>query len=437
MKKIYLSLIAVAAIFTSCEKNEVLVDAQSEAAPKAIAFESFSQAATRATENNTADYTWAFFNHHETFQVWGFKNTSADAVFNGDKVTVSSDGATTPTYTYTYSPLRFWDKSATTYEYYAAAPSGAGWTFNGVTSVATQNAGYFTTSSTLTGTNLSNDSETGYVESFKAAAGDVDKLIAAPKTVAKAQFSQTVQLDFIHILSRLNVTIKKADKLGPDDHKNEQKVIMTSLEVKNLNKTGNFSEATAANTAGINTRWSGHSNPGDYTAVANTEVLTTAKYVLQSLVIPQDAAFESVALDGKAHASTDAVLYTDVDEYNAAKGLSISASDFAALTVAEKTKTPAGTSVAAVSASSKPYLVLTYTVQQTHDATGTALATPPSAETFTVYYNLANAFGLTTGNLAFNEGWQNTLNITIDPDYIEFCAQVSAWSTVERGLVID
>ena len=155
MKKIYLLLIAVAAIFTACEKNEVLVDAQSEAAPKAIAFESFSQAATRATENNTADYTWAFFNHHVTFEVYGYKNTSADPVFNDDVVTVTSDGAATPTYTYTYSPLRYWDKAATSYQYYAAAPSADDWTFKGVTSVATQNEGYFTTNSTLTGTNLS------------------------------------------------------------------------------------------------------------------------------------------------------------------------------------------------------------------------------------------------------------------------------------------
>ncbi len=105
MKKIYLSLIAVAAIFSACEKNDVLVDAQSEAAPKAIAFESFSQAATRATENNSDDYAWDFFNHHTTFQVWGYKNTAATTpVFDGDVVTVASDGAATPTYTYTYSP---------------------------------------------------------------------------------------------------------------------------------------------------------------------------------------------------------------------------------------------------------------------------------------------------------------------------------------------
>ena len=55
-----------------------------------------------------------------------------------------------------------------------------------------------------------------------------------------------------------------------------------------------------------------------------------------------------------------------------------------------------------------------------------------------MYYNLANAFGYNTGNLSFNEGWQNTLNITIKPATIVFSADVAAWSTtLERGVVID
>ncbi len=433
MKKIYLSLIAVAAIFTSCEKNEVLVDAQSEAAPKAIAFESFSQAATRATENNTADYTWAFFNHHETFEVYGYKNTSADPVFNDDVVTVTSDGAATPTYTYTYSPLRYWDKAATSYQYYAAAPSADDWTFNGVTSVATQNEGYFTTNSTLTGTNLSSASVQDYVESFKAAAaGDVDKLIAAPKTVYKAQFSQTVQLNFIHILSRLNVTVKKAEILK------DQTVTIKKLEVHNLLKTGAFDEHTAAAaTAGNHSRWTASGDAVTYAAPTDqvvTATVTTAnpdpdpQYLIQSLVIPQDAAFESVALDGKAKAASAAVLFT-LDEYNAYFGTSLDATAFAALLDAQKTKIPAVVAANEITATSKPYLVITYTIKDPANATATA-------EEFTAYYNLANAFGLTTGNLAFNEGWQNTLHITLNPDLIQFCAQVSAWSSLEHKLEV-
>lgn len=442
----YLFIIATAAIVASCAGNDTFKkDIQNNT--DAISFTSYTDKQTRATENSDAQNKWDFFNHHETFQVWGYKNTSETAVFDGDVVTVASDGAATPTYTYTYSPLRFWDKAATTYEYYAAAPSGTdgGWTFNpnglvaaNITAESGQNKGYFTTSSILTPANLSTSSNLVYTTSFKGS-GDIDKLIAEKSTVPYANFKSKVNLLFIHILSRLNVTIKADENLvAPASDVNKQKIVMTSLEVKNLNAFGKFSEATAPVATGTIARWSEQGTPRDYTAVANTELTKDAQWVLQSLVIPQDAAYEAVALDGKAHDAIAAVLYADVDEYNAAKKTSLTASEFDALTDAAKTKTPGASSVAAVSTSSKPYLVLTYTIQQTHDGTGTAITTPEAPETFVVYYNLANAFALNEGNLAFYEGWQNTLNITIKPDVIEFCADVAEWSTYEeRGLRVD
>ena len=462
MKKNLFIIAATALIFASCAEMDTFKKDIQTGNDEAISFETFATKQTRATENSTAGYNWAFFNHHDNFQVWGYRNTNDAAVFNGDVVTVSSDGAQSPTYTYTYSPIRYWDRSASEYEFYAAAPSdpydattnAQGWNFvaTGITpanivNAANQNQGYFTTKSTLTPTNIAN-STGAYVESFKAAQGDKDKMIAAPLAIPYANFSAPVQLNFIHILSRLNVTIKKDASLEPANHVLQQKVVLSSLEIKNLNCYGEFNESTnpGPSTAGNNTRWSQQGTPHDYTAyAANIEVGTTAKYVIQSLVIPQDAAFEVVALDGAEHASTAATYYADADEYNAAKGYKsgdqgyVDATAFAALSDAQKTKTPAGTTVKAATDGTEPYLILTYTIQQTHDAAGDPIdaADLPSAQTFVVYYNLANAFGLQTGNLAFNEGWQNTLNITIKPDRIQFCANVAEWSTVERGLTTD
>lgn len=446
MKNRIFIIATTALVFAGCsDTDSVKQDIQNNT--DAISFTSYTDKQTRATENSDAQNKWDFFNHHETFQVWGYKNTSETAVFDGDVVTVASDGAATPTYTYTYSPLRFWDKAASMYEYYAAAPSGTdgGWNFvddnitaANITANAGQNKGYFTTSSTLTPANLSTSSNLVYTNSFKGS-GDIDKLIAEKSTVPYANFKSKVNLLFIHILSRLNVTIKADENLvAPANNVNKQKIVMTSLVIKNLNVFGKFSEATNPVATGSNARWSDQGNPKEYTAVANTELTKDAQWVLQSLVIPQDAAYEAVALDGKAHDAIAAVLYADVNEYNAAKKTNLTAEQFAALSAAEKTKTPGASSVAAVSTSSKPYLVLTYTIQQTHDGTGVAIGTPEAPETFEVYYNLANAFALNEGNLAFNEGWQNTLNITIKPDVIEFCADVAEWSTYEeRGLRVD
>ena len=124
MKK-YLLLLATAAIVASCSDMDSIKDIQN-GNDEAISFETFTSKQTRATENSTENYDWAFLDHHTTFQVWGFKNTSSTAVFDGDVVTV--DEATSPAtgYTYTYSPIRYWDLAATKYEYYAAAPNEGG-----------------------------------------------------------------------------------------------------------------------------------------------------------------------------------------------------------------------------------------------------------------------------------------------------------------------
>lgn len=446
MKKYLFVIASTALVLAGCSDNETLKKDIQAGNGDAISFESFASKLTRATENSQANYSWAFFDHHTTFQVWGFKNTSADAVFDADEVTVSSDGAATPVYTYEYSPIRYWDKAATSYQYYAAAPSEAGWTLNGVTNVASQNAGYFTTSSTLKGTNIA-DGTTSYKNSFKGAKnadnsdGDIDKLIAAPKVVYKAHFNQPVQLNFIHILSRLNVTIKK------DEILKDQTVIVKKLEVHNLKESGAFDESTTASQDGNNTRWTESGSAVTYAAPVNTEVTATItsnnqnpdpQYLIQSLVIPQDAAYESIALDGLAHTAAAAELFT-LDEYNAYFGTNLTDAQFGALTDAQKTKIPAVDEANAIASTTIPYLVITYTIQDlTKDPA-------PAAEEFTAYFNLAAAFKMDGTNannvdktkLPFNEGWQNTLHITLSPDAIEFCAQVAEWSTVEEELIVE
>ena len=466
MKK-YLFIIATVALFANCAENDTFKkDVQDN--NEAISFESFTSKQTRATENSTAGYGWEFFDHHNDFQVWGYKNTATvdKPVFNGDVVTVAEPDptATSPrVFTYTYSPLRFWDKAASEYEFYAAAPSDpyssantSGWEFisddivtANIVNAAGQNNGYFKTKSSLTPSNIADGTATLF-NTFKNVT-DVDKMIAAPKAVAYADFKNApVQFNFIHILSRLNVSVKKDASLEPSDHKNQQKVVLKSLIIKNLLCKGDFDENKDNNPTntnpGINTRWENQNEAKDYTAYTtdDIEVATTLKYVIQSLVIPQDAPFEIVALDGAEHASTPATYYASVEEYNAAKGLTgddaKDATWWSTATDADKTKTPASTTtVKAVTDGTEPYLVLTYTIQQTHDASGVAIneSDLKPAETFVAYFNLANAFGLQSGNLAFNEGWQNTLNITIKPATIEFCAKVAEWSTYERGVTVD
>ena len=50
---------------------------------------------------------------------------------------------------------------------------------------------------------------------------------------------------------------------------------------------------------------------------------------------------------------------------------------------------------------------------------------------YEAYYNIANAFGLDAdGSISFKEGYQNTLNITIDADFITFTATAISIETI-------
>jgi hypothetical protein len=101
---------------------------------------------------------------------------------------------------------------------------------------------------------------------------------------------------------------------------------------------------------------------------------TDANYVVEALIIPQTAGVEAIELDG----STD---------------------------------------------ETKPYIAISYSVYNSTETTH---------EEFVAYYNLATLFGKNgSQTLAFNEGWQNTLNITIEPGLISFDAKVAAWDDMD------
>ncbi|MBR5707364.1 MAG: fimbrillin family protein [Bacteroidaceae bacterium] len=423
MKK-YLFILATAAIVVSCSDQDTFKKDIQNGKDEAISFVSYSQPTTKA-ENSSQTAIWDFFTHHATFQVWGYKNTNKTAVFSADVVTVAAAESPATGYTYTYSPTRYWDKAATTYRFYAAAPSNADWSFEGVSNDDNQDqsAGYFKTTSTINGDNLMATPNTTLSNSFKSATNDKDKLIAEPCVVNKAKFSQDVQLNFIHILSKLNVSIQKhATKLA------SQTVTLKSFEVKNLYNKGDFDENTSVTNlaAGSNDRWTkaAGATAVTYSSKTNWVVPATKTYIIESLVIPQDAAVEVVALDGEHH---DAVLYSGYEEYNQLNNASLAnEAAFNELTTEQKTKEAA---IAKVTDSSEPYFKIVYTIQDGNN----------TAEEFTAFFNLATAFKGTAAQastLKFNEGWQNTLNITIEPDEIDFCADVYQWATTEKDLTV-
>ena len=384
MKKIFI-FAATAALLASCAQDEVL-NSYEPTAEQAIGFSTITNLQTRA-ENSTQENKLDLYNYHETFRVDGYKCVNATTkgveVFKGQVVNVASNNTTS------YEPAKYWDKAASYYNFYAAAPA-AGWTFTAPTDLTTPNltTGYYTTSSTLAGVNITTFTGTDaykYQEYFKKD-GDLDKLIASPCKVESSAYNKAtadvVQLDFNHILSRLNVEVKSAiepvynpqqvtisstsyplytcdegqcvydnteskyyvveeetegvysfrggssDKVVAtgtiaqvDDETSAKsgEVKLVAITVNGFNECGDFNEdltapdpdiTTAELAAGTTKRWtssktSGENITADFTSsplnlsVEQNGLLVSAyKYVCQSLVIPQKAEYEVVALDG-------------------------------------------------------------------------------------------------------------------------------------------
>ena len=580
MKKQFLFAVA-ATMLTACINTDNLRDIspyQNGESDGSIGFSSYTEKITKGTaENSEALYTWTFYNHQESFQVWGRKSSQpTHEIFGGTKVTVAP--ATGEGYTYTYSPARFWDKSAASYYFYAAAPAQPDgdnpawkWTFNQneITDASTLNKGYFTTSSTLNGVNLQSVTNGGATSNLKnifkgatladGSTKDIDKLIADKCPVEQTYYNKAVpnavNLNFIHILSKLNITISTS----LFDANNQYDVDLLAFEVHNIPHAGNFNESTDIPAGKKAIRWTrdGTSTTDILTGIIvdannniDTHIDVTAPtaintpgaktYIVESLIMPQEIDYERIALDAQEHAAITAaaVPFANYEEYTQAKHddvTRLSKAQFDALIISgafvswnnynhnavegetnnEINQATFNARVAeATQTGSTPYQTYTdYTTAKGENATLTQAQfealidngafvdwsnyTQIASETdntisentfndrikevtrveainilkyetptkpyftikysidgdiFTQNFNLAAAFlGYTnnsqkkddngdfvdlTGNdptkFGFYEGWQNTLNIVINPTEITFTADVAKWANIEE-----
>ena len=366
MKKSVLFL-ATAALFAACTNDSVrenIADDQVE-----IGFSTYIQkpVASKA-DNSNAENLNDLEAYHQNFVVNGFK-TVANAetqVFTDQLVTYNSaDGKKV----WEYSPVSYWDKSASKYSFYAAAPETAAWTF---ANDATKGKYYTISNFTVTGTSLA----LATLDAPNAAAvfGEEDLMIATDIPAHTAFTATAVNFTFNHILSRFNIAISTSISEGT--------VTLKSLTVNGMNNKGSFDESlAAASTAGSTARWNNLAVDGTYAITAvkdasNNDVVVNAnkQFVYQGLVIPQTAAYESINLDG-------------------------------------------------TSGETAPYLNIQYSITTGEGATA-------KSQDYSYFYNLADLFNAETdANLAFNEGWQNNLYITIGAAAINFDAQVYEWAT--------
>lgn len=367
-------LAAAALMFAACAQFDT-VNEVPESEPQAIGFDTYAQMTTRA-ENSNASTTNALSGHHDSFVVWAYKNTDkTNYVFGTDTdqgVRVAYDNVNLK---WGYTGTKYWDKAASQYEFYAAAPEGQAWVLN-ENDADNQADDYFTLANfALTGKTLANSTSLTPSFSSVSSVGDIDLMIASAEPVTTIPpASNTVQLDFNHILSRLNISVVKGSNIADGD-----KLVLTGISVNNLVKNGSFTESAAVQ-AGTTQRWSAASTPADYDIAGNNldEVIkTTPTYVFQALVIPQRANAEDLKRDG-----------SDVNETD-----------------------------------SQPYLTLSYTI---------------AGEPYSATFNLSKAFAPAPATYYdFFEGYQHTLNITIDASAILFQANAFIWDAKSVDHPID
>lgn len=355
MKKFW--ILAVAAL-AACD-NETLVETQEVAPEKdvAIAFSTDYNKLTRA-ENSSATGKKGLEAYHKTFRVWGYKNVesttgtlSSIEAFKGTDdatsiVTWTTSGVTDPfsaaegdngeTGDWVYSPIRFWDKTATNYDFHAAAPDDAGWVASEKTNSG-MTVGALTfkkTGATVSGESLKFDytavadkKVTGQPDD--AFATDVDLMIAEDVTVEPENFltASKVNFNFSHILSRFNIGIKTT-LTSPN------KVILKSLEVFNMKSKGDFNEAADLGTEvlskGTIKRWDNLSTPlkvgypndevgiddmeltDDVTDGTKTATPDDYKLVYQGLVIPQTVKYQGDLKQNGSNATDASEVYLKI-----------------------------------------------------------------------------------------------------------------------------
>lgn len=469
---------AAAAMFAACQQEDVIID-QSSNLEEAIGFGTYTPGMTRA-ENSTGEDGEQLEKYHNTFVVYGFKNVGSTEtqVFNKTECTYT-DFPANPYYAevsagdWTYSPVRYWDKAADGYDFYAYSPKDVSFTLAGVPGDY-----YFTLAAySVDGKSLKPDTKvTGQNLDCFAKTNDntADPMIATDVKGYKTYSKQHVQLDFNHILSRLNLAVKTTVPATG------AKVTLKKLMVYNMQSKGDFQEKTISGTTvseftglsdGTAARWNtgyGETLPFGYDGTtsnyitggtADGYVLTDAyNYVYQTLIIPQTIAAETINLNGKDLNTSTAKPYLYI-EYEIAYTSGETETNFGYYNLASLFQNgyvldaegrigyqTEGTGVYVYSSDmtnfyteagagpvnivyNKGGVYYSDAACENEETDGTKIA-----DSFKVLVDANGPMRAVRGDVAvtFCEGWQNNLLITIDPVAILFDASVYKWVTKEN-----
>ena len=281
MKKSYLIIAAAALAMASCSKENI-VDSVNDNETVAITFEQFVNKATKSEITNETALASA-----DGFRVWGYK---AKNVASGETIAWDNDDAKLVIFDdvqvsyasseWSYSPLKFWDKTCS-YRFYAGGPvahtngtldciaSGDAYmkfTVEGAVSApATESFSDFVIDRIVNQTNASTINDPTYREGF----------------------------DFHHIMAKISFAVKKSGTLTASDD-----LVLTDIKMSGYNAaSGDFEQKKFDGTWGVlnTSEWSQTATAsGETVQLASGEALEfdakETNLVKDYIMVPQQIA---------------------------------------------------------------------------------------------------------------------------------------------------
>lgn len=272
MKRYIFLVVAVALATVSCSKTYDTNKNAGEGMP--ISLRSWTNNLTRARDVGSS----AFVDGDKIY-VYGY-TSGTQTPFDGTEVAFDGND-------WTYSPLRFWDRTNDYYNFYGLSIDD-GAAIGDVLASHTVSTGTFTS------------------KSLTWAGNNNDILVADSVKVMKSHYGEQVALNFRHISALFDLKVRKGNGIG-----NDGVVKVTAVSLENIKKTGVFSVTgyTADTdtaivswsnlTTGSYTGTNGVKNTVDSDIISGTTAVTTAgdQYLINNLVlIPQTFAADAQRL---------------------------------------------------------------------------------------------------------------------------------------------
>lgn len=298
MKKSYLMTIAAAvALFAACSSNDTikyeydLFDAQQK---NSIGFAAYSSKTTKADDANSTSLQ----DFYGTFDVYGWKtvNSAYSSVFNHVPVGYFGTDTSGPVVYQTgkpsdewgapftagwyYQNVRYWDRTATAYQFFAIAP------YEAVPAPA------LTVAAGADNINIGSSSAKYDISTEKNLAIDSSKPIADKKyfgfnkdyMLAEKSTTQNAEVtfNFHHILTKFNVKITKQDT-----YTGSQALVVKDIKIANLAKNGYFVYSSNMTTNGWTTSDTYSLQVTEDCSLNDQTTNYSGCYWIQTLIFPQ------------------------------------------------------------------------------------------------------------------------------------------------------